>query len=149
MQSIFDDSVYQEVVTRIDNLRPDSPAKWGKMDVAQMLNHCRNPLAVGLGKQAFKKPNFFMKLLYKSFKSSLYDDKPWKPNQPTAKEYKVVTPKDFAEEKPKLLELVTEFHQAKNKTSWDPHPAFGDFTHEQWGKLQYKHLDHHLRQFGV
>ena len=37
----------------------------------------------------------------------------------------------------------------KDKKEWDPHPVFGSFTPEQWGQMQYKHLDHHLRQFNV
>ena len=31
----------------------------------------------------------------------------------------------------------------------DPHPFFGRMTGEEWDRLLWKHLDHHLRQFGV
>ncbi|NND11366.1 MAG: DUF1569 domain-containing protein, partial [Flavobacteriaceae bacterium] len=37
----------------------------------------------------------------------------------------------------------------RDKAEWEPHPSFGYYTKDQWGKTQYKHLDHHLRQFGV
>src|SRR5690606_34536514 len=96
-----------------------------------------------------KKINPIMKLLMKSFKKNLYNDKLWKQNLPTAKGLKVTDERDFSREKAKLMALINDFHQQKDKKVWDPHPVFGTFTHEQWGQMQYKHLDHHLRQFGV
>ena len=114
-----------------------------------MLNHCQNPLLVALGRKKLTKPNILTKLLYRSFKSAMYNDKLWKKNLGTPKEYKVVSEKDFHIEKEKLLGLIDDFYAERNKEKWDPHPAFGQFSHDQWGMLQYKHLDHHLRQFGV
>ena len=29
------------------------------------------------------------------------------------------------------------------------HPKFGPLTQSEWGRLAWKHRDHHLRQFGV
>ena len=90
-----------------------------------------------------------MSWVYKSFKSAMYNDKPWKNNMSTPIEYKVVSSKDFVKEKTVLIDIITEFYQLNSRVIWDPHPVFGNFTPDQWGKLQYKHLDHHLRQFGV
>jgi len=45
--------------------------------------------------------------------------------------------------------MVDEFAKLDSRETWYPHPSFGEFTKEQWGQLEYKHLDHHLRQFGV
>ena len=149
MKSIFDTESYKEVLDRIQMLKPETEALWGKMNVAQMLCHCQNPLLVALGRKDLKKPNPLMKLLFKSFKSAMYNDKPWKQGLGTPKEYKVVDQKEFFAEKSNLLGLIDDFYAERNKEHWDPHPAFGNFTHDQWGMLQYKHLDHHLRQFGV
>lgn len=33
--------------------------------------------------------------------------------------------------------------------SWPPSRVFGRISGRSWGVLQHKHLDHHLRQFGV
>ncbi|MGX1929856.1 DUF1569 domain-containing protein [Flagellimonas sp. 2504JD4-2] len=149
MKSLFDTESHSEILNRINNLNGSSKGLWGKMEVGQMLFHCQFPLNLALGRYEMKKPNPIMKLIFKSFKKGLYDDTVWKPNLPTAKPFKVVDNKDFEHEKAKLVVAVNDFHQEKNKDEWDPHPAFGHFTHEQWGKMQYKHLDHHLRQFGV
>lgn len=90
-----------------------------------------------------------MRLLYKGFKKNMYSDKPWKHNLPTAPGFKVLDKRDFLEEKHKLVSLVNDFHEERVKKTRDPHPAFGHLTYDQWGQVQYKHLDHHLRQFGV
>ena len=149
MKSIFDVSAYSEIIDRVELLNEDSTGQWGKMDVAQMLSHCQNPLAVALGRKSLKKPNFFMKMIYKSFKSALYNDRPWKKNLGTSPEYVVDSNKDFSKEKIALKEILTDFYEMRTQEKWDPHPVFGQFTQDQWGKLQYKHLDHHLKQFGV
>ncbi|WP_420604244.1 DUF1569 domain-containing protein [Flagellimonas sp.] len=149
MKSLFETESKSEILNRISKLNESSQGSWGKMEVGQMLHHCQFPLSLALGRYEMKKPNPIMKLVFKSFKKGLYDDKLWKPNLPTAKPFKVEDKKDFEPEKEILIGLVNDFHQEKERKNWDPHPAFGVFTHEQWGKMQYKHLDHHLRQFGV
>ncbi|WP_422348894.1 DUF1569 domain-containing protein [Flagellimonas sp.] len=149
MKSLFDSGTLDEVMDRIELLNESSKGLWGKMEVGQMLFHCQFPLRLALGKYRMKKPNFLMKFLFRSFKKSMYDVKLWKPNLPTAKGFKVLEDKEFGNEKNALIGFIKEFHGAKDKKQWDPHPAFGHFTPEQWGQMQYKHLDHHLRQFGV
>lgn len=149
MKSLFDSQTTTEILTRIDQLNEASEGQWGKMEIGQMLYHCQFPLRLALGKYKMKKPNPLMKLLFKSFKKSMYDDKQWKPNLPTAKGFKVMDKKDFEAEREELIALINEFHLKKDKIAWEPHPAFGTFTHDQWGQMQFKHLDHHLRQFGV
>ncbi|MEX0313632.1 MAG: DUF1569 domain-containing protein [Allomuricauda sp.] len=149
MKSLFETESHSEILTRINKLSESSKGLWGKMEVGQMLFHCQFPLDLALGRYEMKKPNPIMKLIFKSFKKGLYDDKLWKPNLPTAKPFKVVDKKDFGSEKTKLITAINDFHEEKSRKTWNPHPAFGHFTHEQWGKMQYKHLDHHLRQFGV
>ncbi len=149
MKSLFDTTAYTEVLDRIDQLTDNTVPQWGKMDVAQMLSHCQLPLAVALGRKSLNKPNFLISFLMKSFKSALYNDKPWRKGATTAKEYIVDTDRDFKRELENLKSIVADFHELKTRTEWDPHPTFGDFTPEQWGMMQYKHLDHHLKQFGV
>ena len=83
------------------------------------------------------------------FKKQMYSDKPFRKNLPTARNLKAKEEKDFSEEKSILIQLVIDFYICKARKDWNPHPLFGKLTHEQWGKMEYKHLDHHLKQFGV
>ena len=149
MQSLFDSSVHESIVKRIESLSPDSTPAWGKMNVSQMLAHCALTFGVPLSDKKLK-GNFFMKLLGGFFKKQLYNDTPWKQNLPTAPILKITDEKNFVEEKQKLLSRVEQFYNAgPDGISKFPHPVFGHFTPQQWGQSMYKHLDHHLRQFGV
>lgn len=150
MKSLFNTEAHTEILARVDKLSDSSEGLWGKMKVGQMLHHCQYLLKISLERyNPQNKPNPILKLMGKLFKKSLYNDKPWRRNLPTAKGLIVVGDKNFDEEKKVLVGLINDFHQEKNRKKWDPHPVFGSFTHEQWGQMQYKHLDHHLRQFGV
>lgn len=146
MKSLFETESLTEIKNRINTLSPKNERKWGKMEVDQMLNHCQHPLNVSLGKGNIKKQFFPLAFL---FKKSLYNDRPWRQNLPTAKSFKITERKDFDPEKAALVKLIEEFHEKKNESEWEPHPLFGKFTPQQWGQMQYKHLDHHLKQFGV
>lgn len=150
MKSLFDLETQQEVLQRIDKLNENNNAKWGKMSVDQMLKHCQAPLDVAIGKKSLNSNIGFMKkLLFKAFKPTMYNDKLWSKNIPTAKEYVIIKNYDFDSEKENLVQAITEFSALQAKKDWPTHPFFGTFTTEQWGKLQYKHLDHHFRQFDV
>ncbi|GGX16898.1 DUF1569 domain-containing protein [Aquimarina muelleri] len=147
MKSLFDKITLNEIENRIHKLSDTSIPIWGKMDVSQMFYHCQFPLKIALQKEQIKlKPNFFAKLF---FKKTMYSDKPWRKNLPTHSKLKVVDSKNFNTEKESLLELVNDFSNQRDRKEWAPHPMFGKFTYEQWGKMQYKHLDHHLQQFNV
>ncbi len=147
MQSLFEESIQNEIENRIHKLSNSSTPAWGKMNVSQMFNHCQFPLKIALKKEHPElKPSLLAKLF---FKKAMYNDKPWRKNLPTHSKLKVEDQKDFEKEKKELLGLITEFSNQREKKDWDPHPMFGKFTPEQWGKMQYKHLDHHLQQFNV
>ena len=149
MLSMFEQEGYQEVVDRIDHLEADQAAQWGKMNVAQMLNHCQKAFEIPLGYSTIKPPGGIMKLAFKLFKHTLYNDKPWGKGLRTAPEFIIKDEKNFEVEKQQLLKLAEEFHSKGPDHPWPVHPAFGKLSPEQWGKMQYKHLDHHLRQFGA
>lgn len=147
MENIFDINTFNAVQSRINKLSDESHPQWGKMTAGQMMHHCQGPLNIILQKEDYGvKPNWFVNLL---FKKSMYSDKLWKKNLPTLKAFRESKPKDLAQERSHLMELLDELGKQRDREDWQDHPAFGKLTKEQWGKMQYKHLDHHLRQFGV
>jgi len=147
MKSLFDAKAYSEIKNRLNKLTENSERQWGKMTPGQMVHHCQAPLNIILEKTDYGfKPNWLFNVL---FKKSMYSDKPWRKNLPTAKPFKITESKNLIPEKAVLEQLLTEFESESDRADWRPHPMFGKFTKEQWGKMQYKHLDHHLRQFGV
>jgi hypothetical protein len=147
MKSLLNMESYSEIRDRLSKLGENSERQWGKMTPGQMAHHCQGPLKIMLGHEDYGlKPNWLVNLL---FKKSMYNDKLWRKNLPTAKAFKEIEDRDFSEEKAKLEKLLEELGSQLDKDSWGDHPSFGKLTNEQWGKMQYKHLDHHLRQFGV
>ncbi len=149
MKSLFDSNTHQEVLHRIEQLDQAKTPIWGQMNMMQMLRHSQKPLQVANGSLALKKPNLFMGFVLKFFKKSLYDDTPWRQNLPTAKEFVIRDTEDFETERTRLVADLHEFAKKSTNLHWPEHPIFGKFTTDQWGKMQYKHIDHHLRQFGV
>lgn len=147
MKNLFEEPVYHEIRERLEKLSESSERLWGKMTHGQMLHHCQGPFNILLGKDDYGMKTNWLAILI--FKKSLYNDKPWRKNLPTAKFLKETEPRDFASEKKKLIALLEEFHSQRNREEWPEHPGFGKFTKQQYGQMQYKHLDHHLRQFGV
>ncbi|MBJ7881677.1 DUF1569 domain-containing protein [Gelidibacter salicanalis] len=150
MQTLFDQKVHHEVLRRLDSLTENSTPNWGKMDVAQMVKHCQMPLLVATGKMELtEKVGVLKKLLLKLYKPILYNDKPWPESVTTPKDFLVTEPQVFELEKAHLKTIINEFHNKALNMHWPKHPYFGNFSTDQWGKMQYKHLDHHFRQFGV
>ena len=150
MKSIFDQKTYQEILSRLDDLSAEHQAKWGKMNVNQMLKHCQKAILVAFGEEEITPPNALVRFALGFIKPTLYNDKLWKQGLPTAKEFVIIETEDFVDEQNKLKSLVTRFHQSKQ--SFEPskkHPVFGKLKSWMWGKWAYKHLDHHLRQFDV
>ncbi|MEO5945383.1 MAG: DUF1569 domain-containing protein [Chitinophagaceae bacterium] len=146
IKNLYDDSVKQEIIDRITKLTPASETKWGKMNVSQMLHHCQLPVLAAYG-TIKPRGNFFLRLLGPMFKSVLYNENPYKQGLPTDKMYIITDEKDFEKEKTELLNLVEKF--SESAVTKLPHPVFGKLSKEQWSKATWKHLDHHLKQFGV
>ncbi|MCX6315646.1 MAG: DUF1569 domain-containing protein [Bacteroidetes bacterium] len=147
VKNLFDPVVKKEIIDRINQLTTSTSPLWGKMTVSQMLAHLQVPIGVALGTHTVK-GNWLMRLIMPLFKKKLYDDTPWKKSLPTDKTFITSgTEKDFQLEKMHLLDMVERFSE-KSIVS-EQHPIFGKLTREQWSKATWKHIDHHLRQFGV
>ncbi len=149
MKNLFDKDCYTEITQRMNALTANNQRKWGKMEVAQMLAHCKEAFYVPLSED--KMPRSFLGLLVGwMIKHKLHNDEPWKKNLPTAPNFIIKDQRDFDKEKSALMSLVDRFHNGGPENAGRfPHPMFGTFTKEQWGRAMYKHLDHHLQQFGV
>lgn len=149
MENLYQKQTYDSVIDRLNKLTPSSQRLWGKMEVAQMLAHCKEAFKVPLFKKPMKRSPMFY-LFGWMVKSKLYNDEQWKQGLPTAPNFIIKDQRNFEEEKAGLQKTIIEFYTLGPQGSGlYPHPFFGKFSSGQWGKAMYKHLDHHLRQFGV
>ena len=150
LPNIFKKPVTDQLITRINNLTPDSKPLWGKMAVGQMLAHCNVAYELNF-ENIHPKPNPVKKFFIKLFaKNIVVSEKPYKKNSPTASEFLVKDDKDFEQEKERLVNYLNKCLELGEEhfDNLDSH-AFGKLTKTEWNNLYYKHLDHHLQQFGV
>ncbi|MBV9962518.1 MAG: DUF1569 domain-containing protein [Parafilimonas sp.] len=149
MKSIFNIDDKNDIINRIDQLHPDSKPLWGKMSVSQMLAHCIVPAQISTGDIPGKR-NLFGILFGKLAKKRMVSDEPFKKNLPTDPSFVIKHSPDFYESQQTLKALIEKLYNT-NKTELvqRKHPFFGKMTIDEWGLLNYKHFDHHLRQFGV
>ena len=148
MKNLLDSEAYEEITNRVCNLEPETQAQWGKMNAAQMLAHLQQTFKVPLSDKPM--PRMMIgRLIGWAIKPKLYNETPWKQNLPTAPDFIINDERDFNTEKLGLLNMMEEFHdRGPEGIGRYPHPMFGTFTKDQWGKAMYKHVDHHLQQFG-
>ena len=144
MKSVFDPSTREELIRRIHSHSENSTAQWGKMNVYQMMEHCILWEEILLGKKQYRQS--FLGLLFgKMALKDMLKDEPMKQNLPTVPSFKISGGGDEAAAKAEWIGLIAEHGRQKN--SGIVHPFFGKLTAEQAGRIAYKHIDHHLRQF--
>jgi hypothetical protein len=149
MENLFVTDTAGQIISRINLLQPQNTALWGKMNVSQMLAHCQAPLEVALGEKKLKW-SLLGKLFGKLAKRNILKEEDLPRNMPTVKSFIVKGERDFEKEKARLIHLVERFvNGGPAGIIQEPHPYFGKMTPEEWGNLNWKHLDHHMKQFGV
>ena len=148
MQNLFSQTDAGVVINRIESLQPYSQPQWGKMNVAQMLAHCQVPFAVYFGE--LKQKRGLMGILFGGMvKKKMLHEGAFTKNLPTAKDFIITDERDFEKEKRQLIEMIKRFTSTADSHTMQQHPFFGKMSGNEWAVLAYKHLDHHLRQFGV
>jgi hypothetical protein len=150
MKHLHDPAVAAEMRGRLAHVQPGSPPLWGKMSAPQALDHMSRALEMALGDQ--KPPRMLAGRLFGGFVKRLVlrDESPLKRNTPTAPTLLVRDQPDFDRERQRLDALIQRFCDEKEAgCTTHPHTFFGEMTPRDWAVLQYKHLDHHLRQFNA
>ncbi len=143
-----------DFLTAIDSLGENAPAAWGKMNAWQMTEHVTSFFKVSSGQIHFNLaiPEEHLP----KYKAFLQSDIPFKENTKApasvlGEETLPVTSKSFAEAKEMLKKSVDDFFEyfRKKPSATTLHPAFGELNKEEWILLHYKHVAHHLKQFGL
>lgn len=149
MKSLFNAADAAEIEVRIDSITDETPALWGKMNASQMIKHCCIGLEYALGDRRGKQ-SAASKLFSRFAKKKLLSDEPFAQNLPTSPFLIVeTTPKNIAIEQDRLKMLVHRFSQGPSAVKGNPNLFYGMLTPQEWDAAMYKHLDHHLRQFGA
>lgn len=145
--SIFQPPAHQQFRQRVAQLSPSSTPLWGRMNAAQMLAHLN--LAIGCAVQRCQLPNESNLLSRTVVKwGVLYLMPRFGRNFPTGKSITITDPHHFAAEQSAFIQILEQLPQ-QPANAFGSHPLFGKLSRREWGILAYKHIDHHLRQFGV
>jgi hypothetical protein len=148
-ENIFNAGHYQQMQRRLRALQPNAARQWGTMNPAEMLRHCRKQLEFVLDPPANQKV-YNTPMRYQPIKWLVVYAIPWPKGSATAPEMDVHKKlKDtgaFEAEKTLLLQALNDVTRLNDVTA--KHPLFGHTGKKDWGRIIWKHLDHHLRQFG-
>jgi hypothetical protein len=147
MKTLYQDGPRRELKERVARLNAASTPVWAKFDAPKMVVHCTDALGMALGKIPAKSKR--LPIRHTPLKQLFVYWLPWPKGVPTAPELLQRSPAEWDAEVAVLLELMEEAAAVPRGFEWPEHPAFGRMSHRAWGVLGYRHLDHHLRQFGV
>ena len=152
MKSIFHEAVHAELVARAGRLRPDSPRRWGRMNAHQAVCHLNDAFLIVLGERPtdFRADHWLNRTLGRFV--ALSTPVPWPrglPTSPDADQEKSGTPPgEFESDRAALLTLMERFRETGGR-DLPRHVALGSLSPGEWGRWGYRHVNHHLRQFGV
>jgi len=150
MKNLFEAATLQEIKDRVERLGPNNVRQWGKMTAPQAMAHCAIAMEWAVGDVRPKRA--FLGRIFGALAKAqvLKDEKPLRRNTPTDKTLVVADQRDLKKEGERLCQLVDRFAAGGPEgCTTHPHLFFGSLTPEEWATLMYKHIDHHLRQFGA
>jgi Protein of unknown function (DUF1569) len=149
LETLFDLVSYRDVLRRVESLQPDARRQWGTMTVNQMMEHAARTLEIAAGKKPSHQA-FLGKLIGWIFWRRFVGPTPFQKNGPSLPALVVQGEPEFSPTKDRLKTLLAEFHAVgEHGCDGNIHGFFGRMTGTEWGVTQYKHMDHHLRQFGA
>jgi hypothetical protein len=150
MKNLFEPVRAKELVERIDQLRSDSPPLWGTMTAPQAMAHCAVAMEWAVGDTVAPRMMIGRVVGPLVRRMAVRNDDPMAKNAPTAPELRVAGDRELATEKARLIRLIERFSTGGPAgCTTNPHSFFGRMKPEEWAVLMYKHVDHHLRQFGA
>jgi hypothetical protein len=147
MKSIWNDGDRRELRARVQQLTPQHAAKWGKFTAPQMVAHLCDSMRMASSELPVAAKN--LPIRYPPLKQLIIYWLPFPKSAPTAPELLVRSPGDFAADRAELERRIDETARRGPSALAPQHPAFGAMNDRLWGVLIYRHVDHHLRQFGV
>ena len=147
MKTLFDERARAGIVARVEQITADTRPTWGKMNVEMMLAHLVASMRMASGELQVKPKKLAIR--FPPLRQLLVYWLPWPKGTPTAPELLPAERASVDHCKRELVQLIQVVGERGSHQQWPPHPAFGNLGRRGWGVLTWRHLDHHLRQFGL
>ena len=150
MKTLQNEKCRNELIARLDNLTTDSKPTWGKMNVGQMLSHLVQAGELPFVTSVPDRSNFMSRNVIKPLVLSVLPiPKEVKTSAEMDQQQNGRKPVGFESDKASLVESINKVGTLETDQQCLAHPFFGKLSVKQWNRLAHKHIDHHLRQFGV
>ncbi|HEX9982002.1 MAG TPA: DUF1569 domain-containing protein [Thermoanaerobaculia bacterium] len=148
MHTLWNPADRAELLRRFEALSPDAKARWGRMRCEQMLEHMVEGMRLGLGEF----PTRSIKTVARFWPLNVLFVYllPWPHGAPGPREItnRDTTKRDWQSNLAELRRTYDDFARRTPGGAWPEHPLFGTMSGKAWGRLGWRHSDHHLRQFG-
>jgi hypothetical protein len=146
--TLFDTRERATILDRMARITPDRRPVWGRFTAPEMICHLTcalrqslEELEAGPPAGPFRHPPLNWLIIHVI---------PWpKGKAKSPPEFLTGRPTTWDADLATLRTLITRFAERGPDAAWPPSKVFGRISGRSWGALHYKHLDHHLRQFGV
>jgi hypothetical protein len=151
MKNWFNAADAADLLRRLERLTPEAKPRWGRFTPGALVCHLADPVRVALGEKQAKRLNTF--LAAPGISHLAVWILPWPKGAPTAPEFLpdhgMTSPTEFERDKHTLVDVLQRFSRVPRDQPLAPSPGFGRLSRGAWGRLVWRHLDHHLRQFGL
>ena len=147
MKNLLDSTARQELAERVALLTPEASPLWGQMSARAMMAHLVDALHMAMGDLEVEEKK--LPIRFSPIKQFIIYGPPFPKNSPTAPELLRRQADDWDGECASLRQTMDAWVARSESNPLPRHPVFGKLSRRTWGALGYKHIDHHLRQFGV
>ena len=148
MKNILNEADYSEIRNRIQIVSGSDIRLWGKMEIQQMIVHCTRQLKLAVGEISSNQQGSSF-LRSKLGKWLLFSNIPWPKGADTPDEMSAeIASFSLTDIETEKRELLSYLEKVREQKLLKTHPFFGELNRKEWARLIYKHLDHHLKQFG-
>ena len=141
-----------EILHRLTLVRPDSRRLWGRMTAHQMICHLRDAFIMGTAEKPVSHVGGAVRQAVFRW-TAVHAPLRWPAGIATRPEVDQLAggtpPTEFRADMDSLVAVVGRLRSDPEFFRDRRHPIFGRMSVAAWMRWGYRHMDHHLRQFGV
>jgi len=146
VKSLWQSDARKEIEDRVRSLSPEAQPRFGRLNAPRMLNHIADQMRMALGDIHARNGAGWLSVW--PFNYLAIYVLPWPHGFKGPREAFTTKPVTWDADREQLLTLIGRFCEKQEQQSWPEHPVFGKLSGNDWAALSYRHLSHHLGQFG-
>lgn len=150
LPDVFDPAVTAALLARLERLQPDMQPRWGDVDATWMVEHCARTYETDWEQEHARLSPLWRALNRWVIKWRVTSESPFSEAAPGPASPVLANAAELDRARQRLSACIRETHGLGTQAfEGKRHPLFGRLSARQWSNHFWKHLDHHLRQFGL